>query len=108
MLEPEKEERPTIPEPAKCTNALMQASLTKLIRAADRYQASGEYDFRDEINKAQNTWLSWRDAECQLVGAMVEGNADTIAVIRCQSASNLARARQLDQQADDIAARIRR
>lgn len=88
--------------------SLMQASLTKLIRAADRYQASGEYDFRDEINKAQNTWLSWRDAECQLVGAMVEGNADTIAVIRCQSASNLARARQLDQQADDIAARIRR
>ncbi len=77
--------------------SLMQANLAKLIAAADRHRATGEHDFRDAIHEAQRTWELRRDAECRFTGDMIEGNADTIEVIRCQRASNLARARQLGQ-----------
>jgi len=48
MLEPEKEERPTIPEPAKCTNAMYDRMVAALT-------SSPEKDFI-----VQQTGKEWR------------------------------------------------
>jgi uncharacterized protein YecT (DUF1311 family) len=90
----------------QAARARMQSSLDRAVRAAEALRTVRTVDFVPEIQRTQQLWAQWSDAECELESGAIMGSAEAFEIHICRRKQDEIRQRSLDDlssQFEDLA-----